>query len=77
MLKPIPFRCHALHSETGSSGNAYPRWGDLGTDNRGSYLFDLALEVLASDQVGDVVVIGLLLALGHALVALGQFAERG
>lgn len=46
-----------------------------------THLLDLglALEVLAGDQLGDVVIIGLLalLALLHALVALGQLAQRG
>jgi len=40
-------------------------------------LLDLVLEVLASDEVGDLVIIGLLLALLHVLVALGELAERG
>lgn len=40
-------------------------------------LFDLALEVLAGNQVGDVVVIltTLLVLLGHVLVALGELAQ--
>lgn len=46
-----------------------------------AHLLDLglALEVLAGDELRDVVVIGLLalLALLHALVALGQLAQRG
>ncbi len=44
---------------------------------KSSRLLDLALEVLARDEVGDLVIIGLLLALLHVLVALGQLAERG
>lgn len=40
-------------------------------------LLDLALEVLALDQVGDLVVILALLSLLHVLVALGELAERG
>lgn len=40
-------------------------------------LLDLVLKVLAGDEVGDLVVVGLLLALLHVLVALGQLAERG
>lgn len=40
-------------------------------------LFDLALEVLTLDQVGDVILILTLLALLHVLVALGELAEGG
>lgn len=43
-------------------------------------LLDLALKVLALDQLGDLVVVVLALAalgLGHGLVALGELAERG
>ena len=40
-------------------------------------LLDLVLEVLTGNEVGDVVIIGLLLALLHVLVALSQLAERG
>ena len=40
-------------------------------------LLDLVLEVLAGDEVGDLVVIRLLLALLHVLVALSQLTERG
>jgi hypothetical protein len=43
----------------------------------GRNLFDLALEVLAGDEVGNVIIIGLLVVLGHALVALGKLAEGG
>ncbi len=42
-----------------------------------SSLLDLVLEVLAGDEVRDIIVIRLLLALLHVLVALGQLAERG
>ena len=40
-------------------------------------LFDLALKVLASDQVGDVVIVltTLLVLLGNVLVALSELAE--
>lgn len=43
----------------------------------GTNLFDLALEVLASDEVGDVVIIltTLLVLLGDVLVALGELAQ--
>ncbi len=42
-------------------------------------LLDLALKVLALDELGDLVVILALtaLGLGHGLVALGELAERG
>ena len=44
-------------------------------------LFDLALEVLAINQIGDIVLVIILLVaalrLLHVLVALGQLAERG
>lgn len=40
-------------------------------------LLDLALKVLALDQVGDIVLIVGLLALLHILVRLGELAERG
>lgn len=45
----------------------------------GASLFDLALEVLASDQFRDVVVISVTIlgVLCHALVALGELAEGG
>jgi len=39
-------------------------------------LLDLVLEVLARNEVGDLVIISLLLALLHVLVALGELAER-
>lgn len=41
-------------------------------------LFDLALEVLAGNQVRNVVVVlgTLLVLLGHVLVALGELAKR-
>lgn len=41
-----------------------------------SALLDLALEVLALDQVGDLIIVLALLALLHVLVALGKLAER-
>lgn len=40
-------------------------------------LLDLALEVLAGYQVGNIVVVGILSLLRHVLVALGQLPERG
>ena len=42
-------------------------------------LFDLALKVLASDQVGDVIIVltTLLVLLGNVLVALSKLAEGG
>lgn len=40
-------------------------------------LLDLALKVLSLDEVGDVVLIAVLLALLHVLVALGELAEGG
>jgi len=40
------------------------------------HLFDLAFEVLAGDEIRNVVIIGLLAVLGQALVALGQLTER-
>lgn len=39
-------------------------------------LLNLVLEVLAGHEVGDIIIISLLLALLHVLVALGQLAER-
>ncbi len=47
--------------------------------SQGQILLDLALEVLASNQFGDVVVVGItvLVVLGHALVALGELAQGG
>lgn len=41
-----------------------------------SCLLDLVLEVLAGNEIGDIIIIGLLLALLHVLVALGELAER-
>lgn len=43
------------------------------------FLLDLVLEVLASNQIGDVVIISLLVAISllHVLVALSKLAERG
>lgn len=46
-------------------------------DAKSTYLFDLALKVLALDEVGDLVVVLALLVLGHGLVALGKLAEGG
>lgn len=42
-------------------------------------LLDLALEVLTLDQIGDVILLVVLLALGllHVLVRLGELAEGG
>lgn len=49
--------------------------------SQGAILFDLALEVLASNQFRDVVVVGVgvtvLAILCHALVALSKLAEGG
>ena len=49
---------------------------------RGSILFfcnllDLALEVLASNEIGDIILLSVLLVLLHVLVALSELAERG
>lgn len=42
-----------------------------------TYLLDLALEVLALNEVGNLVVVLALLVLLHGLVALGELAEGG
>lgn len=54
----------------------FPLPGSSSNNKSGDALLDLVLEALTRDQVGDIVVVGLLLGLLHVLVALGELAER-
>lgn len=54
--------------------NFVVRFLHFGIDN---ILLDLVLEVLASNEVGDIILLVSLLALLQVLVALGELAEGG
>lgn len=67
-------KCHRKYE--GGRNRAF--WGNQ--TERGSILFfcnllDLALEVLAGNEIGDVILLSVLLVLLHVLVALSELAE--
>lgn len=78
MLGALKSRLFHRHGDTKHLGSMiFPSFAWRRSPDTSGALLDLALKVLSSHKIGDIVIVCLLLALLHVLITLSQAAERG